>query len=106
MEMRHSTTSKDALRGSTILFIDDDPDVVWTTSRMLVESGYLVVNGFTAAEALELTQRHRPALVLLDVELPDGNGVNLARQIKGDPDLWIVEIEDREGRAFVDEPIV
>ena len=30
----------------------------------------------------------------------------LDRQIKFDPDLWIVEIEDREGRAFVDEPIV
>jgi len=28
------------------------------------------------------------------------------RQIRFDPDLWIVEIEDREGRAFVDEPIV
>jgi len=28
------------------------------------------------------------------------------RQVKFDPDLWIVEIEDREGRAFVDEPIV
>ena len=28
------------------------------------------------------------------------------KQIKFDPDLWIVEIEDREGRAFVDEPIV
>jgi hypothetical protein len=28
------------------------------------------------------------------------------RQIKFDPDLWIVEIEDRQGRAFVDEPIV
>jgi len=28
------------------------------------------------------------------------------RQIKFDSDLWIVEIEDREGRAFVDEPIV
>jgi hypothetical protein len=26
--------------------------------------------------------------------------------VKFDPDLWIVEIEDREGRAFVDEPIV
>ena len=30
----------------------------------------------------------------------------LDRQVKFDPDLWIVEIEDREGRAFVDEPIV
>ena len=30
----------------------------------------------------------------------------LDKQVKFDPDLWIVEIEDREGRAFVDEPIV
>jgi hypothetical protein len=30
----------------------------------------------------------------------------LDRQIKFDPDLWIVEIEDRQGRAFVDEPVV
>ena len=28
------------------------------------------------------------------------------KQVRFDPDLWIVEIEDREGRAFVDEPIV
>ena len=30
----------------------------------------------------------------------------LKREIDFDPDLWIVEIEDRQGRAFVDEPIV
>jgi hypothetical protein len=28
------------------------------------------------------------------------------KQVKFDPDVWILEIEDREGRAFVDEPIV
>lgn len=28
------------------------------------------------------------------------------RQLRFDPDLWIVEIEDRDGRSFVDEPIV
>jgi hypothetical protein len=28
------------------------------------------------------------------------------KQVRSDPDLWIVEIEDRDGRAFVDEPIV
>lgn len=28
------------------------------------------------------------------------------KQIKFDPDLWILEIEDREGRTFVDEPVV
>ena len=30
----------------------------------------------------------------------------LEKQIRFDPDLWILEIEDREGRAFVDDPIV
>ena len=33
-------------------------------------------------------------------------GAYFERQIKFDPDLWILEIEDREGRAFVDEKIV
>ena len=33
-------------------------------------------------------------------------GAYLDKQRKYDPDLWIVEIEDRQGRAFVDEPIV
>jgi hypothetical protein len=28
------------------------------------------------------------------------------KQVRFDPDLWIVEVEDREGRTFVDEPIV
>ncbi len=30
----------------------------------------------------------------------------LDKQVKFDPDLWIIEIEDRQGRAFVDEPII
>ena len=80
------TSPPSVLRDTTLLFIDDDPDVVWTTTRMLVEAGYLVVNGFTAAEAVTLTQRHRPALVLLDIKLPDGNGIEVARQIKLDPE--------------------
>jgi hypothetical protein len=29
-----------------------------------------------------------------------------AKQIKFDPDIWIIEIEDRQGRPFVDEPVV
>jgi len=71
----------------TILAVDDDADVLRATQRILVEAGFQVLTGATAAEALELTQRHRPALVLLDVMLPDGNGVDAARQIKGDPAL-------------------
>ena len=41
-------------------------------------------------------------------EAPDAEKIHawFERQVKFDPDIWIVEIEDRRGRAFVDEPIV
>jgi signal transduction histidine kinase len=71
----------------TILLVDDDPDVVWATRRMLEEAGYPVLSGTTAAEALALAKLHRPHLLLLDVELPDGDGVEVARRLKLDPEL-------------------
>ena len=70
-----------------ILVVDDDAEVRWATVRMLEEAGFQVLAGGTAAEALEMTHRHRPALVLLDVVLPDGNGVDVARELKRDPVL-------------------
>jgi PAS domain S-box-containing protein len=75
---------------TTILVVDDDPDVLWSTSRILRDAGFLVLEGAGAADAIKLTQEYCPALVLLDVELPDGNGVNVALQIKKDPALFSV----------------
>jgi len=71
----------------TILAVDDDADVLRATERILQEAGFDVLTGATAAAAIELTYHHRPALVLLDVMLPDGNGVDVARQLKSDPAL-------------------
>lgn len=60
-----------------------------------------------------LSQARRGAEGELVWVKPLGNAVDdekaqswFDKQTKFDPDLWIVEIEDREGRAFVDEPIV
>ena len=82
-----SITSSGVNRENTILVIDDDSDIVWTMTRMLEAAGYGVLSGFTAADALALTRQHSPAMVLLDVELTDGNGVDVAREIKLDPAL-------------------
>jgi hypothetical protein len=41
-----------------------------------------------------------------DSAAEDAVGKYLERQLRFDPDLWILEIEDPQGRAFVDEPIV
>ena len=71
----------------TILVVDDDPDIVRVTRHVLTEAGLTVVTAGTAADALALARSLRPALLLLDVNLPDGNGVDVARQLKSDPDL-------------------
>jgi len=72
---------------TTLVVIDDDPDILRATARILTQAGYQVVTGASAAEALALTRQHQPALLLLDVMLPDGNGVDVARQIKSEPTL-------------------
>jgi len=70
-----------------ILVVDDDPDVLFATSRILRGANLSVMEGQNAADAIRLTQEHHPALILLDVNLPDGNGVDVALQIKKDPAL-------------------
>jgi PAS domain S-box-containing protein len=77
----------DAKSTTTLLVIDDDPDVLRATARILLTAGYHVITGCNAAQAIELTYQHRPALLLLDVMLPDGNGVDVARQLKGNAAL-------------------
>jgi hypothetical protein len=87
-------------------------------------AGYVVRMGSEEAGAIliKIARPDRTSLVLSQArrgegELvwvkPLGDAVDDAkasawfeRQIKFDPDLWIVEIEDREGRSFVDEPVV
>ena len=75
------------LATTTLVVIDDDPDVLRATARILVEAGYRVITGGNAAQAVALTREHRPALLLLDVMLPDGKGTDIARQLKGEAAL-------------------
>jgi PAS domain S-box-containing protein len=70
-----------------ILVIDDDALVRQSTVRILEKVGFSMISGDTAAEAVRLTHTHRPTLVLLDVILPDGNGIDVARKIKQDATL-------------------
>jgi PAS domain S-box-containing protein len=72
---------------ATLLVIDDEPEVLAATARILTQAGYRVITGGTAAEAVDLTQEHRPAIVFLDVVLQDGDGMQVAQQLKSDPTL-------------------
>jgi DNA-binding NarL/FixJ family response regulator len=66
----------------TVLIVDDHPDVRRAARRVLEQDGFEVVaEGASAREALEAAERLRPGIVLIDVALPDADGVEVARRL-------------------------
>ncbi|HXJ58068.1 MAG TPA: response regulator [Verrucomicrobiae bacterium] len=72
-------------QAAKILIVDDNPVVLFGMSHLLGSAGFVVVQATTGAEGLERAKQTQPDLVLLDVLLPDFNGIELCRKIKADP---------------------
>jgi signal transduction histidine kinase/DNA-binding response OmpR family regulator len=105
----------------TILNVDDDDGGRYAKTRILQRAGYRVIQAGTGAETLRRVVEDKPQLVLLDIMLPDINGLEVCRLIKSDPKtshtmvLQIsaskVEVSDRidglEGGAdsYLTEPV-
>lgn len=70
-----------------LLVVDDNPVVLLGFSELLRSAGFEVLEARTGEDALRLARGHSPELILLDVMLPDINGIELCRRIKADPDL-------------------
>ena len=88
-------------RSSVVLCVEDDLDTQEMLRVLICERGYGFEVAGTRAEALHLIQEKEIALVLLDNMLPDGNGVELCRQVREfDKQLPIVFVS---GSAHDDE---
>jgi PAS domain S-box-containing protein len=70
-----------------VLVIDDEPHPRLLTVRVLEGAGYAVTEAASGEEGLRLARELRPDLILLDVVLPDHDGSQVCRRIKGDPGL-------------------
>ena len=78
-----------------ILVVDDEPEILRVFTQILNNAGYEVLTAATGRDGLRLAREERPDLVLLDVLLPDFNGMAVCKQIKGDPilkDVFVVLI--------------
>ncbi len=71
----------------SILCVDDSPEILGATIRLLEKAGYLVCGASSGEEALRLLGDGEFDLVLLDVALPDMEGPEICRRIKSDPAL-------------------
>jgi diguanylate cyclase (GGDEF)-like protein len=104
-----------------VLLIDDDSVFTLLAGAALQQAGFMVSIAHTLATALELFEHERPELVMLDVELPDGSGLDLCARIRATPagiDLPIMMVtgnDDTESIArayeagatdFINKPVL
>ncbi len=75
-----------------IVIAEDSPVQALILRRALENNGYAVFPGKTGAEGLALVAAHKPALVISDVEMPDMNGFDFCRRIKGHPETQSIPV--------------
>jgi DNA-binding response OmpR family regulator len=65
-----------------VLLIEDDPWVQSVLAELLRDEGYAVSRATTGGEGLRLAEQTRPAVILLDLHLPDTPGIQMLRRLK------------------------
>ncbi|MDL2234679.1 response regulator transcription factor [Christensenellaceae bacterium OttesenSCG-928-L17] len=67
---------------ATILLVEDNPHIMKINSEALALHGYRVLEAETLAEGRTLFEAEKPDLILLDIMLPDGNGLDFCEELR------------------------
>jgi DNA-binding response OmpR family regulator len=78
------TTRTENEAGPLVLVADDDPDILQLVSLHLRKAGYAVVTATDGRQALDTVRERRPDLAIVDVRMPEIDGLELIRQIRAD----------------------
>jgi len=73
------------MTGPSILIVDDNAANMKLLSFVLLKAGYEVRTAMDADDALRVLDKFRPQLILMDLQLPGMDGLELTRKLKGDP---------------------
>ncbi len=76
----------------TILYVEDNPDNRLLIRRVLVSEGYDVAEAANARDALASIKESAPALILMDINMPDMDGYALTAKLRAIPELNQVPI--------------
>ena len=78
-----------------ILIVDDEPNIIGTVGPLLRARGYEVTPAMNGRAALESIERHMPDLIVLDLGLPDLDGVDVCRTVRESMSVPIVVLSAR-----------
>jgi CheY-like chemotaxis protein len=101
-----AAVADDVCVSAPLLIVDDNPGFRSRARRWLEASGYTVVaEAADGASALAAVRRHRPKVVLLDIQLPDMSGLTVAERLAQEPDPPAVVLTSTHDIAdFGDRP--
>ena len=86
-----------------ILVVEDEADLAVTYDRLLRREGYRVVTAASRAEGLKAIESSPPALVISDLRLPDGDGLDIIRAARAlDPPAPVIVVTAFASRAARD----
>lgn len=88
-----------------ILIVDDDIDSLRLIGLMLQRHGYEVVAANTGGQALSKAESENPALVILDVMMPDMNGLEVCRRLRGNPNTQEIPIIMFTAKTLIDDKV-
>ncbi|MAN29015.1 MULTISPECIES: response regulator transcription factor [Mesonia] len=71
----------------TILLVDDEPDILEIVGYNLSSEGYTVVTADNGAKAVKMAKKKKPDLIILDVMMPEMDGIEACEQIRKIPEL-------------------
>jgi two-component system, OmpR family, response regulator RegX3 len=83
----------------TILLVEDEESIITPLAEALERDGFRAEIARTAEEALERGRRLRPDLVLLDLMLPDGSGLDVCRALRAESSVPIIIVSARGEEA-------
>jgi DNA-binding response OmpR family regulator len=84
---------------TTILVVDDEPKITQLVRDYLERAGFAVVAARDGREALMRARGERPDLVILDLGLPQLDGLDVTRQLRRDSDLPIIMLTARDDES-------
>jgi putative two-component system response regulator len=78
--------------GANILLVEDDPQAVGVLEPILISKGYSVTVARDGMEGLEKIKVRQPDLVLMDIDMPRMNGIEVCRAVKNDPGTRLIPV--------------
>ncbi|HEX2981165.1 MAG TPA: response regulator [Anaerolineaceae bacterium] len=88
-----------------ILIVDDDVDTLDFLSLVLTRQGYQVLTARSGVQAINLAGSEQPDLVILDIMMPEMNGYQVARQLRGSPSMAEIPILMYTARAQLEDKV-